>query len=667
MKHFLTKMEIKMRNYHLNKSLLIFFLLSAFIINSPAAKADIIGHYTFDNTGSGTIEQRYEYTMSPSGVVAGVNLSILNTNTTTRVDFRILDAMEPYNIFITNEFDAYGPGNNYEAKVLFIHRAAEGVESAWDKTNDTSSAVQPLNFTVTAGNEKLKITGINVKLRKLTLDYLDLYIRFQEAGSAPGPEAYYYNSQDGGDVLLDSSILFTNESKTFSIYFNSTNSTNDEKAAYNSNHMIDEITVLGYVISNGILGEFTFDNLSSYESAMGPSKLIEEIQLSRLQTNTTTRVDFAGLNNLPGHTYDSLGFGNAVHTGITYKTMFFHKATNGVETAWGKTNTSSAVQPLSFTITAGNDKIRVDGIDVNMIKNADDKEGINIRFQEADAPLGHLASSYQYYFGGVIPLENSVYLVNTSKTFTLYFETTNANDNSIIYDYFHVINKITVLGQVVPENLNVIGEYTFNDTGTGAFDERYRYAMGAIKLIPEARLSPLGTNTTTRLDFAGFANVPGEPYDGFGYGGNSGSKVIFLKRSTQNVETAWGIVPTAEATAPLNFTITAEEGSVLKIESLTITSSGGTGSSTLFSFQEAGETNGDFVVLGTGTINVDLLAPVIVETSKTFTVLMNSYVHGAAIYLDNITVNGAVVPEPFLFIIYQLLFIICWRKFNSKN
>ena len=195
----------------------------------------------------------------------------------------------------------------------------------------------------------------------------------------------------------------------------------------------------------------------------------------------------------------------------------------------------------------------------------------------------------------------------------------------------------------------LLGEYTFNDTGTGTIPERMAVAMAASSVIPEATFSELLTNTTTRYVFAGFNNLPGGDYDGYGFGDHYGNKVTFLLRAALSYESAYAQSDTSAAVQPYNFTLTTDATHPIVVSNLTITSTGGEGAQTIFAFQEAGEAKGSDFVLGTGTVDVNLNAPVIVaaDTSKTFTIHMNSGAYGSKIFLDNIAVNGAVIPEPF--------------------
>ena len=77
---------------------------------------------------------------------------------------------------------------------------------------------------------------------------------------------------------------------------------------------------------------------------------------------------------------------------------------------------------------------------------------------------------------------------------------------------------------LAPVQAALLGEYTFNDTGSGTLEQRMPVALEATNLAEGVMLSPLGTNTTTQLDFGGFGNTTDTPNDGFSFGGNSGKK-----------------------------------------------------------------------------------------------------------------------------------------------
>ena len=248
---------------------------------------------------------------------------------------------------------------------------------------------------------------------------------------------------------------------------------------------------------------------------------------------------------------------------------------------------------------------------------------------------------------------------------------------------FYQLNKSLLIKSIIclpviilcvsTSKAELIGEYTFNDTGSGTIAQRMPVAMGATSVVAEATLSELLTNTTFQLDFAGFNNVPNTDYDGYGFGANiHASKVIFFYRAEQYYETAWFINNNMSAAVqPLNFTVTAEPGCMITVESITITP--GARIYTVYACQEALTGTVLGTTYGTDTydpLEVPLDTPVeISSTSKTFTIYMNSVAYGTPNQFDNIAVNGTVVPEPVTIGILGLATfgLIIFQRFNHKK
>ena len=173
-------------------------------------------------------------------------------------------------------------------------------------------------------------------------------------------------------------------------------------------------------------------------------------------------------------------------------------------------------------------------------------------------------------------------------------------------------------------------------------------AMGSSRVDAGMTLSQLGTNTTTPLDFAGFSNNPATANDGYGFGGHTGQYVMFFHRAT-SATSAWGTtVGTGAATAPLNFTVTALAGQTVTVDSISVTQTSGT--DIQYYFQEAGATRGASTLYATAdtTVDIPLTSSVTVAdgASKTFTINMTSGGYNQAAYINNIGVNGSVIPEP---------------------
>ena len=200
-------------------------------------------------------------------------------------------------------------------------------------------------------------------------------------------------------------------------------------------------------------------------------------------------------------------------------------------------------------------------------------------------------------------------------------------------------------------NAALIGEYTFNDTGSGTTAERMAVAMGATSVATGATLSQLGTNTTTQLDFGGFNNTTATDNDGFSFGSNSGNSLLWFYRAASGQPSAWGsTVGTGAATAPLNFTVTADAVHDVTIESVSIDQK--TGTDFIYYLQEAGTTRGTphtIANAGIEDVALDSSVTILAGTSKTFTLLLNSGAYNQVDWINGIAVNGSVVPEPATF------------------
>ena len=189
----------------------------------------------------------------------------------------------------------------------------------------------------------------------------------------------------------------------------------------------------------------------------------------------------------------------------------------------------------------------------------------------------------------------------------------------------------------------LLGEYTFDNRTT------LTTALGATSVVGGLEMSQLGTNTTTQLDYAGLNAGPATDNDGFGFGGHGGQIVMFFHRAVSGNPSAWGSqVGTGADTAPLNFTVTVDPGYSVTITNVSINQTSGT--DILYFFQEAGATTGASTLYATAntTVDIPLSSSIVVAggTSKTFTLLVNSGGYNQAAYINNIGVNGSVIPEP---------------------
>ncbi len=221
--------------------------------------------------------------------------------------------------------------------------------------------------------------------------------------------------------------------------------------------------------------------------------------------------------------------------------------------------------------------------------------------------------------------------------------------------------SLACLGMMTTASLQaaVLAEWTFNDTSSQAA------ALGATSVAAGTTVSGLCFNDS--FDFAGLNNVPSSVHDGYGFGGASGANVIFLHRANyfdgsgtppkENASdyTSWGNgasegtgdTLTADGNAPVVFTVTADVGQSITLESLTFDRVGG--NNTIIQFQEASATVGPSVTLTSNTdFVVALNAPVIIGSgqTKSFTFNLNTGALNHSINIDDITLNGSVTPIP---------------------
>lgn len=198
-----------------------------------------------------------------------------------------------------------------------------------------------------------------------------------------------------------------------------------------------------------------------------------------------------------------------------------------------------------------------------------------------------------------------------------------------------------------------LAQWTFDDTGSGTQAQRLPVALGSSNVGPGMTASQLFINPSH--DFAGFANVPGSANDGFGFGDNSGQAVMFFHRAnyfTSAGTTTWGNpnatpgIDTTVVNSPISFSVSASGAPSVTIESLTLNRLAGP--DLLINFQEAGATAGASPPAGNQSATAFLNSPVVITSgeTKTFTVNFNSGFLNSGHSLNNITLNGTVVPEP---------------------
>ncbi|MEN8254821.1 MAG: PEP-CTERM sorting domain-containing protein [Verrucomicrobiota bacterium] len=217
------------------------------------------------------------------------------------------------------------------------------------------------------------------------------------------------------------------------------------------------------------------------------------------------------------------------------------------------------------------------------------------------------------------------------------------------------IIALVVALSTVAAHAALIGEYTFNDIGVDGqtLQERIDIALSPSSEAAGATLSGLGFNVAQTLDFLGLNNLAWPNLnDAYSFGGAGGGQVMFFHRAEAGAAgTAWGAGGSTDAGyTPLSFTLTAGAGYSISVDSITLGSQGAQGSAALWALQEENAAQGAFVqdAGAPGFTTVNLAAPVAIAagTSKTFTISINSYVHAADTFLDNVAVNGSVIPEP---------------------
>lgn len=196
----------------------------------------------------------------------------------------------------------------------------------------------------------------------------------------------------------------------------------------------------------------------------------------------------------------------------------------------------------------------------------------------------------------------------------------------------------------------IVTEWTF-DTG-GTTSER----LASSNTLTGVSVSSISINSAVQ-NF-GVNAVPSGANDGMGFGGTgSGNQVIFWHRAnffnSQDIgTTTWSApgfdgIDTTVSTAPMSFTVSAELGYDVTIDSISVDSEN---SGYLVFFQEAGQAAGAQSGGGTAFTTAALNSPVTVSsgTSKTFTLNWNSGALNSFFNVNEISLNGSVtvVPEP---------------------
>jgi hypothetical protein len=213
------------------------------------------------------------------------------------------------------------------------------------------------------------------------------------------------------------------------------------------------------------------------------------------------------------------------------------------------------------------------------------------------------------------------------------------------YNFGETFSYDNVKVEIVEETRYPLANWTFNDTSTLAA------AMSASNVASGSSISSLSINNS--FDFAGLNAEPSTANDGYGFGASGGANVIFLHRANFFAPgTSWtqgtGGDMSDDSNASMLFTVTADPGQVITIESLTHDLVSNTISTTLFDFAEAGESRGASSPGGLiGDNEVDLPAPVTVGSGETrsFIIWLNSGVLNSGHRIDDFTLNGNILPR----------------------
>lgn len=218
----------------------------------------------------------------------------------------------------------------------------------------------------------------------------------------------------------------------------------------------------------------------------------------------------------------------------------------------------------------------------------------------------------------------------------------------------------------------LLSEWTF-DTGA---DSTARLASSSV--ASGATISGLIMNTDGGgfgfRDF-GLGVVPNDEHDGYGFGGNDGEQVMFIHRATYfDASAVPSPRPTADdytsfgpgsgqgttaglgnGNAPVSFTVTADAGKTVTVES--VTGRKWSGETFILGIQRAGETPGSTVSLAgiDATATAFLAKPITVSDgdTQTFTMNFNSGVLNSFHNLNGFELNGTVTDYALPFDIFS--------------
>jgi hypothetical protein len=213
---------------------------------------------------------------------------------------------------------------------------------------------------------------------------------------------------------------------------------------------------------------------------------------------------------------------------------------------------------------------------------------------------------------------------------------------------------------VIPAVPSVLGRWTFDNTGTGSQSTRLAHALASSNVAAGLSLSALSVNSS--FDFAGFNNLPDTVNDGYGFGGNAGQRVLFLKRAAydnnspsptprpEGRATRWGPangagISTSVAGAPMSFTVSTDPLTSLAVNRLLIEGTG-QGADYFIRIQSADAAAGQSPAAGRSSMTTWLNNPVVLgpDETRTFTINLDSPALNSVHIINTISLYGSTAP-----------------------
>lgn len=188
-----------------------------------AAQGAVIAEFTFNDRSTPVTQAKLE---ASSSVAAGAQVSSIGFSSTYAPDFSGVSALPAESNNDVYSFGDLGSTYGTDRYVMFLdksHNPSLG-STAFNRTSDTSVAVQPLHFTVSADlGYEVTVTGINFRTRGVVGSAL--YGSFQEAGDTWTSETLLSaaNTTALSDITLalsSPSVIAAGDSQDFTIYLN---------------------------------------------------------------------------------------------------------------------------------------------------------------------------------------------------------------------------------------------------------------------------------------------------------------------------------------------------------------------------------------------------------------------------------------------------------------